>query len=66
MLKPLAWTAELRALVKRALAAAGQERFLMRDLRAKHASDFETAGGHATRAIIFGIDANADGNTPNH
>lgn len=81
----IAWTAELRALVERALAASpdtrlfpitesgvnnawgrfqralaadGHERFLMRDLRAKHASDFETAGGdataqlgHSTRAI---------------
>jgi integrase len=33
---------------QRQLAAAGRARFLLRDLRAKHASDLEDAGGNAT------------------
>lgn len=33
------------------IAAAGGERFLMRDLRAKHATDFEAAGGDATAQL---------------
>lgn len=33
---------------QRQLAAQGRARFLLRDLRAKHASDFESAGGNAT------------------
>lgn len=36
---------------QRALAADGHERFLMRDIRAKHATDFETAGGDATAQL---------------
>jgi integrase len=33
---------------QRRLAAEGRQRFLLRDLRAKHATDFEDAGGDAT------------------
>jgi len=41
-----AWT-----VFQQGLAAAGYERFLMRDLRAKHASDFEAGGGDATAQL---------------
>lgn len=74
----IAWTAELRSLVdkalaespdqrlfpvtesainnawgrfQRTLAADGLERFLMRDIRAKHASDMEALGGDATAQL---------------
>jgi integrase len=36
---------------QRTWAASGQERFLLRDLRAKHASDFEAQGGNATTQL---------------
>jgi len=36
---------------QRALAADGHERFLMRDIRAKHASDMESLGGDATAQL---------------
>lgn len=36
---------------QRLLAADGKERFLMRDLRAKHATDFEASGGNATTQL---------------
>lgn len=36
---------------QRTWAAAGGERFTLRDLRAKHATDFETAGGDATAQL---------------
>ena len=34
-----------------ALAADGHDRFLMRDIRAKHATDYESAGGDATAQL---------------
>jgi integrase len=37
--------------LQRAISAAGGERFLLRDLRAKHATDFEIAGGDATAQL---------------
>lgn len=36
---------------QRAWAEAGHERFLLRDIRAKHATDFETRGGDATAQL---------------
>lgn len=36
---------------QRAWAEAGHERFLLRDIRAKHATDFETKGGDATAQL---------------
>ena len=36
---------------QRSLAADGRARFLLRDLRAKHASDLEDAGGNATTQL---------------
>jgi len=33
---------------QRRLEADGRERFTLRDIRAKHATDLETAGGNAT------------------
>jgi len=33
------------------IEAAGGERFLMRDLRAKHATDFAATGGDATAQL---------------
>jgi integrase len=42
-------TAWQRAMLK--VQAAGIERFQIKDLRAKHASDFETAGGDATTQL---------------
>jgi integrase len=36
---------------QRALAADGGERFYLRDLRAKHATDFDAAGGDATAQL---------------
>jgi integrase len=36
---------------QRAWAVAGGERFMLRDLRAKHATDFEAGGGDATAQL---------------